>query len=967
MAKLITDKGRKAIKKMAEISQCARALALMPTAGDFAMMLIGDLRKISQTINNVSARLNAMIEKYNNIPTEFFLKGFDEVLDKLDDISDYAKFTINETLDMVSDTVNTASSITNIVGDTASIITSTVIQVGGGLTYGTSAIIDSVTSYDRVKTTEEIVQDVVDGKISIEQMKEEIVTRTQTENTEALNNYRDAIDDVSTKSVNAIDNVTGNVNSAIGDAINKIDNAKNAAMAWVDGENGIGYLKEKVENAKAKVEEKIERVRKIFDNLTKNFDEAFGFLNGKNSTEESFRNMANTAFENMDSPMFDAVGEATDAVANFIKNFNIGKVVTAIGGMYVTAGAATLAMDVLPNIDIERMLREIVSGADSTRVDKMVELYNNKYDVDGPDLLEVPDVPWRLSKDDIEKHDSTAYKEFLAKYEEEFDKAREDLLKRGGISVCEHLNRMYEREINSRLNRQTVADNRVETPEESSVTEEVGGGGGGLSGHTMETLGYISSINRVEMKQYKSALKDMRKIRRQVIAAKQFEKFKDMLYIEIEYLTRELKGLGDNLKHEWDFMMAQYKTSVSEIKRFFSEEGYGGNATIDRCCDRINDDATQIVELCKSIGVELTNAVAMVPTPYAIGTCVDMPVHKVLAFFKDVKIIITFLKNLIRLGIDILSQLSILAKIICTELQSISEIINTLKEIIGVDSILNMIDYIVSLFKVKMADAKILLENSLSPVYYNETEEYEMRLEALEGLLSDGKGEGYVDAFLYSNDKTYGCKKNEEQVTYGGGVIKDEDIDDIIDALEEKGDREIVAYRSPILNAEGDDFAGWRYFHAYAYDNMNTGWSARKKRRKNKLISKASKKNRLIQGKLIGGVAKLKKSLAFGYTNDAGVYIGNSVSGYDAYYWYTKWTNDPTDCTPDLSNVEYEYDKEGNIISTKAINTDVVNPVQTTQNGSLVELSDGRRVFVEGKIVKSGDFVNVDGKRYRVN
>jgi hypothetical protein len=289
----------------------------------------------------------------------------------------------------------------------------------------------------------------------------------------------------------------------------------------------------------------------------------------------------------------------------------------------------------------------------------------------------------------------------------------------------------------------------------------------------------------------------------------------------------------------------------------------------------------------------------------------------------------------------------------------------TLKEIIGVDSILNMIDYIVSLFKVKMADAKILLENSLSPVYYNETEEYEMRMEALEGLLSDGKREGYVDKFLYSNDKTYGVKKGETQITYGGGVIKDEDIDDIIEALEEKGDREIVAYRSPILNAEGDDFAGWKYFHAYAYSSMDQGWSAKKQRRKNKLISKASKKNRLKQGKLVGGVARLKKSIAFGYTNDAGVYIGNSVSGYDAYYWYTKWTNDPTDCTPDMSNLEYVEDENGNIVI-KAINENVVSPVQTTQNGSLVELSDGRRVFVEGKIVKSGDFVNVDGKRYKV-
>ena len=50
----------------------------------------------------------------------------------------------------------------------------------------------------------------------------------------------------------------------------------------------------------------------------------------------------------------------------------------------------------------------------------------------------------------------------------------------------------------------------------------------------------------------------------------------------------------------------------------------------------------------------------------------------------------------------------------------------------------------------------------------------------------------------------------------------------------------------------------------------------------------------------------------------------------------------------------------------KAINENVVSPIQTTANGSLVELNNGQRVFVEGKIVKSGDYVNVNGVKYKV-
>jgi hypothetical protein len=134
------------------------------------------------------------------------------------------------------------------------------------------------------------------------------------------------------------------------------------------------------------------------------------------------------------------------------------------------------------------------------------------------------------------------------------------------------------------------------------------------------------------------------------------------------------------------------------------------------------------------------------------------------------------------------------------------------------------------------------------------------------------------------------------------------------------------------------------------------------------LIKKASKKNKLVMGKLIGGVAQLKKNQRFGYTSaETGKYIGNRISGFEAYYWYTKWTNDPTDCTPDLSNAEMTYDEDGNLIgANQFFEKNVVSPVQTTANGSLVELSDGRRVFVEGEAVKSGDYVNVDGVKYKV-
>lgn len=920
MAKLITDTGRKAIKKMAQISQCARALSLMPTAEDFAMRLIGDMRHIAKMLNNISTRINEILDRYSSIPGEFLLEGFDEILKRLDDINDYAKFAIKETSDVMSSTVKSVQEMTDALGSAVSTATSATLQIGGGLTYGAVAMGANIklamTDNGRRKMTNAVVTDVVEGEVSMTEMEKEFETRIKNEVGEMddlAESIRDWTESSATKSTESIDEFFGKAGSGIDGAVEWIDGKKTAADEVVD--ETVGVLIEKVEKAKAEVESKIERVREVFNNFVKNFDEAFGFVNGKNFAEETFRNASNTAIEKMDSPVFDAFGEVTGEIADFIQNFSIGKVVTAIGGIVVGAGAATLAMDLLPRIDVDRMLKDVIGGIDTYRIDKMTELYQNKYNEDEPDLLEVPDVPWRLSKDDLEKYNADGYNKYLEEFTEVNDNERSEIL---------------------------AQMQRVKTSAD---------------------LAAVTEANKAKMKENKSALKAMRKVRRDAIKAKQIEKYKGFLNIELEYLKKECKNMQTNIKNEWDYMMAQYKTAIEEIKRFFTKDGYGGSETVDRCCDRINDDADQIVELCKSITVELSSVVVMVPTPYAIGTCVDMPVHKIVSFFKDIKIILTFLKNLIRLGIDIISQLTILAKLIFNGIQSLADILQTLKDLIGVDKILNMIDYIVALFRPKMIDAKILLENAISPVYYNETEEYEQRLEALEALLEDDKDGGKVEIFKYTDDPYARNKYKNEK--YGGNAKTDDDIEEWLEALEAKGEREIVAYRSPILNDEGDGFAGWIFYHADAYDDMKKSWGSAKKRRRNKVIKKAAKNNKMKQGKLIGGVAQLKRNMSFGYTDGSGKFHKNSVTGFKAYYWYTKWTNDPADCEPDFSN-GYTYDEEGSLVLSKPINENVVAPVQTTQNGSLVELSNGQRVFVEGKIVKSGDYVNVNGTKYRV-
>jgi hypothetical protein len=47
-------------------------------------------------------------------------------------------------------------------------------------------------------------------------------------------------------------------------------------------------------------------------------------------------------------------------------------------------------------------------------------------------------------------------------------------------------------------------------------------------------------------------------------------------------------------------------------------------------------------------------------------------------------------------------------------------------------------------------------------------------------------------------------------------------------------------------------------------------------------------------------------------------------------------------------------------------NSIIIDNVVHTENGSVVELNDGRKVFVADNMVRSGDYVNVDGVKYRV-
>lgn len=333
MAKIITDGMRKAIKKMAEISNLARALNLMPTPEEFALMLIGDMKKISSMMNRVSSRMNEILERYANIPAEFLLKGFDEILEKIDDINDYTKFAINETLDVASGIVDSATSVVDAVGSAVSTTTSAVLQVGGGLTYGTIALGANMklamTGNGKRAIQDAVIQDVISGKVAVGDMQAEFERRISGEvggEKDAIKAIRDWTETAATNSTQSIDDAFNKATGKMNDAIEDIADAKNKAGEKVD--EAFDKLTEKVEKAKKEVEEKIAEVKKIFDKFIKDFDDAFGFIKG---AEGVSNNIANTAREmGSDSAVLEGIADVADDITNFIKNFSIGKVVSAI-------------------------------------------------------------------------------------------------------------------------------------------------------------------------------------------------------------------------------------------------------------------------------------------------------------------------------------------------------------------------------------------------------------------------------------------------------------------------------------------------------------------------------------------------------------------------------------------------------------------------------------------------------------
>ena len=718
------------------------------------------------------------------------------------------------------------------------------------------------------------------------------------------NTFKTVKDDV-TKPINDVTNKLNNFMSGVTDDINGVANDVNGA----------------IQKTQKWIQTLINELRDKVKKLSNLMDTGFKDVTGLSSISKGATTISSGLVESGEESLADTTTQSiTSSLSNVINNFSISKVVFAFAGVITQSAIVKLGLDQLPPIDFESMMYKIRDDITMTE-DDLYKQYQQLSDSTYNDIIKFGE---DLSKNPSEfrNYSTENYDEFKNEFEDELKKQRETI--------------------------RTLMKNAKNDRSQATIAK----------------------------KEMRSAIKEIEKYRKQIKNAKQTSTLKSIIGDELNNFKKEIEYRSNSIKSDWESMMKQYKDAINEIKEFFSTGG-SCDMFIDDCCNQINKDCDDIKELCKNLSSQLIGCAIKVVMPADIGPVVPNPVYKISDFWMDVKTIFKFIKDLITLIIDIINNINKLARIMLNGINSLKEIVNQLLEIIGLKWLMNLVQNIIDLFGDNIKSARLKLENTLSPVYFSDTKEYENTIEALESLLEgakmsdDGKtsmsniSELLKDVKNDDIDKLIGSINSVKNITV---IDPDKDksnvekIENLLNDMESQGDV-IVAYKSPIIEEPGKPskvsdiiengnssdidikFIGWHFFHPNLNHTGTTYYGNGIiqdliKKIKSKIIQKASKNG----NKKRGGVTKLKNK-------NVGSSKRQIDTAYVAFYWYTYYTEDlEKDC--------FEFKTTDNSI--------IIDNVVHTENGSVVQLNDGRKVFVANNMVKSGDYVNVDGVKYRV-
>ena len=829
------------------------------------------------------------------------LTKLSEDMNKL--LDSYASIPVNYFMTQVNSITGSLSSITNRLNT----YTQNGVNQIAGLGENALNTISEITGA-AIDTTGSLTSAVVSLGSAVVQTPVNILGQTDTG--EEIN---DAAEIVLEWTNNGFKTIKDDVTKPINDLTNKLNNLKSGVTDTING--ATNTVNDKIQEAQKWIQTLINELRDNVKKLSNLMDTGFKDVTGLSSISKGSTTISTGLTESGEESLAGTATQSiTSSLSNVINNFSISKVVFAFAGVITQSAIVKLGLDQLPPIDFESMMYKIRDDITMTE-DDLYKQYQQLSDSTYNDIIKFGE---DVSKNPSEFRNYSAenYDKFKDEFEDELKKQREDI-----------------------RTRMKFAKN-----DRSQAT--------------------------IAKKEMRSAIKEIEKYRKQIKNAKQTSTLKSIIDDELKNFKKEIEYRSNSIKSDWESMMKQYRDAIKEIKEFFSTGG-SCDMFIDDCCNQINKDCNDIKEMCKNLASQLIGCTIKVAMPADIGPVFPNPVYKISDFWMDVKTIIKFIKDLITLIIDIINNVNKLVRIMLNGINSLKEILDEFLNIIGLKWLMNLVQNIINLFGDNIKSARLRLENTLSPVYFSDTKEYENSLEALESLLDGNRISiretltGSIDMLNSINsinkdfNEVYNGAKNISYIntsaTTGSAVTyaenQSEKVQKLIDELEKRGD-EIVAYKSPIIEEPGDTttvsnmidggssdidikFIGWNFFHPNL-NNKDYYKSNFMKKIKSKIIKKAAKNGHKKRGGVNGLRTRWKVK---------------SDTAYDAFYWYTYYTEDlEKDC--------FEFKTDDNTV--------IIDNVVHTENGSVVQLSDGRKVFVANNMVKSGDYVNVDGIKYRV-
>lgn len=807
-------------------------------------------------------------------------------------------------------------SLTNIT-DRVSTYAQNAVNQSIGLAENTAQMISELTG-TVIDTTGAVVGAVTGVGSAVAETSMNIIGQTDT-----ASEIHDGAEVILEWSGNGFNNIKDDATRPLNNLTNKLKNTRSNLTQGI--ENTANSINEGINDVAKPIVTLIENLRNGMKKLESVIDGGFKDVTGMSSVANEADKVSQALTESGNTTKeAQAVNAVTTNLSAVIKNFSVGKMVMAFTGVLSQSVIVKLGLNELPPIDFESMLYKIRDDMEMTSEDlyEEYERLNKELDNSVGEFKQFGEDSVKIPTEDRD-YSTKNYKEFIKQYETELKGQRE----------------------------------KIRNLMKSNI--EVGGN------------------DALTKKELRSAISEVRKYRKQVKNAKQTKTLKDIINDELDNLKKETEYRCNSLKSDWNSMMAQYKKAIKEIKSFFTSGG-SCDMFIDDCCDKINKDCDDIKALCKNLMSQLICSGIKVGMPADIGTVFPNPAYKIADFWMDIKTIIKFIKDLITLVIDIINNINKLARLMLNGIKNLSDIIKQLMELLGLKWLMDLIQSIIDLFGDNISNVKVRLENTLSPVYFSDTDEYNNTIEALDEILENQKmtkehSETLADTVnLLSNIRNKEIDKlidkiNDVRKTTNISSLKEDDVEELIEDLDKQGER-IVAYKSPILQETGSSsdvssiangtgsmdtdvkFVGWHYFHPNLEHTKNTYYGSISiidkllKRIKSKIIKKAAKTGH----KKKGGVAKLKSA-------NVGTRFTKIDKAYVAFYWYTYYTEDlEKDCFDNKTD-------DGAMI---------IDSVIQTQNGSIVEITDingkTRQVFVADNMVRRGDYVVVDGVRYRV-